>query len=139
MEAIVREKKIDPENPALAEDFLSAIRNGDRDLLWSITAPFVRWTLPGESLISGVANGREAVFNRMMQLKHFGVKFELQHILSGLEGFALSLHNTAKRQNLLLDEYVAIVCHVVHGNIIEIATLLSDVDRINEFFVEGAC
>lgn len=139
MEAIVSEKKVDPEKPVLAERFLSALRNGDKERLWSITAPFVRWTLPGESLISGVANGRDAVFNRMMQLRHFGVKFELMEILTGLESFALSLHNTANRRNATLDEYVAIVCQVENGKIAQIATLLSDVDGVNEFFVEGAC
>jgi uncharacterized protein len=139
METIGKEKRFEPEKPVLAEGFLSALRNSDRERLWSITVPFVRWTLPGDSVISGVANGREAVFNRMMQLKHFGVKFELMEILPGLEGFALSLHNTAKRKNASLDEYVAIVCQVENGKIVQIATLLSDIETINDFFVEGAC
>jgi len=139
MEKIEKKKRIDQERSVLPEDFLSTLRNGNRERLWSITAPFIRWTLPGESLISGVANGREAVFNRMMQLKHFGVKFELMEILTGLEGFALSLHNTARRKNMMLDVYVAIVCQVENGKIVQIATLLSDTENINEFFVEGAC
>ncbi len=47
---------------------------------------------------------------------------------------ALSLHNTATRGQLRLDEYLSIVCFVRDGKIAAIETYLSDVDGMNAFF-----
>jgi hypothetical protein len=50
-------------------------------------------------------------------------------------GVALSLHNTASRGDLELNEYVAIVLMVKNSKITRITTLLSDVQGLNTFFV----
>lgn len=55
--------------------------------------------------------------------------------LSGLNGFTLSLHNTAKRGNLILDEQVAIVFEIKDGRIVTMATYLSDVAGIMLFLL----
>ena len=56
--------------------------------------------------------------------------FDLQHILFGFTGFTLSLHNTASRGDLILDEYVAIVFELYEDKICSMATHLSDVAGI---------
>ncbi len=121
----------------LATTFVSALKNNDWDLMRSIMSPQLIWTLPGASLLSGSAYGVEAVIKRAQSLKQFGVMFNLKHILYGMNGFTLSLHNTSKRDELILDEYVAIVFDVADGKIQGMVTHLSDVPNIEEFFVPG--
>jgi hypothetical protein len=53
----------------------------------------------------------------------------------GQYGVALSLHNTAKRGNLVLDEHLATVCLLREGKICAINSYLSDVEMVNAFFV----
>lgn len=121
----------------LAETFLTALKNNDWNTMQTILAPDAGWTLPGTSVLSGPAQGAEAIIRRAKGLKAFGVNFQLKHILIGLQGFTLSLHNTAQREQLLLDEQVAIVFGVHEGQIVSMATYLSDVAGINQFFIPG--
>ena len=117
--------------------FLMALKGRNWPLMRAALAPDVSWTLPGTGLLSGEAVGIDAVISRAMQLRNFGVAVELNHILAGCKGVALSLHNTAMRGNLLLDEQVAIICDVAGGKITRITTYLNDVEGINAFFVPG--
>lgn len=121
----------------LATTFLTALKNNEWDAMRAIIAPDAIWTLPGTSILSGVADGAEAIIRRAQGLKHFGVKFQLKDILYGLHGVTLSLHNTANRNNLKLDEQVAIVCEINEGKISSMTTYLSDVAGINAFFIDG--
>jgi ketosteroid isomerase-like protein len=121
----------------IANTFLTALKNNEWDTMRSIIAPDAAWTLPGTSVLSGVADGADAIISRAQGLKRFGVKFQLNHILYGLNGVTLSLHNTANRDDLVLNEQVAIVCQINDGKIISMATYLSDVAGINGFFVPG--
>ena len=121
----------------LASQFLTGLKNRDWPLMRSALADNVTWTLPGTSLLSGPAIGADAVIKRAGQLRDFGVMLKLNHFLYGLDSVALSLHNTASRGDLILDEHVAIVCDITDGKISRIVTHLSDVEGINNFFVEG--
>lgn len=127
----------DDEKLAIANAFVNALKNNQWDTMNSILAADAIWTLPGTSLLSGPAYGAEAIIKRAQGLKHFGVNFDLKHILIGLYGFTLSLHNTASRGQLILDEQVAIVFEVEDGRIAGMATYLSDVAGINAFFIAG--
>lgn len=127
----------DEEKLYIATTFLTALKNNEWDTMLSILAPHATWTLPGTSVLSGLADGADAIIRRAQGLKHFGVKFQLKDILYGLHGVTLSLHNTASRNNLILDEQVAIVCQIDEGKIISMATYLSDVAGINAFFIDG--
>jgi ketosteroid isomerase-like protein len=127
----------DDEKLAIANTFIASLKSNDWDAMRSILAADASWTLPGTSLLSGPANGAEAIIKRVQGLKYFGVNFDLKHILIGLHGFTLSLHNTASRGDLILDEQVAIVFEVAGGKITGMATYLSDVAGINAFFIAG--
>lgn len=119
------------------DQFLTALRNRDWTLMRSVLTADASWTLPGTSLLSGEAAGADAVINRAKQLRNFGVAVQLNNILTGEAGVTLSLHNTAMRGSLLLDEQVAIVCDVINGKICKITTHLNDVEGINAFFMDG--
>ncbi|WP_413669428.1 nuclear transport factor 2 family protein [Mucilaginibacter sp. Mucisp86] len=121
----------------LANKFLTGLKNRDWELMRSAFTNDVTWTLPGTSLLSGPAVGADAVIKRAGQLRDFGVMVQLNHILYGLDSVALSLHNTASRGDLILDEQVAIVCDITDGKISRITTHLSDVEGINAFFIDG--
>lgn len=133
------EPKTNDENQkfALANVFVNALKSNDWDTMRSIMFENLTWTLPGTSILSGPAYGVNAVVKRARSLKQFGVMFQLQHILYGMHGFTLLLHNTAKRNELILDEYVAIVFDVRDGKIAAMTTHLSDVKGIEQFFVHG--
>lgn len=119
------------------DQFLTALKTRDWTLMRSVLTTDASWTLPGTSLLSGEAAGADAVINRAKQLRNFGVAVQLHNILAGEAGVVLSLHNTAMRGSLLLDEQVAIVCDVSNGKICKITTHLNDVEGINAFFIDG--
>jgi ketosteroid isomerase-like protein len=119
----------------IAQQFLEALRSRDWGLLRSIMTDDIVWTLPGTSLISGEASGVDAVIGRAQRIVSYGLTFNLNHILIGQSGLALSLHNTARKGTQSLDEHLATVCTLRDGKICEINTYLSDVEMVNAFFV----
>lgn len=121
----------------IGEDFIRSLKSRDWGLMRSLLHQDVLWTLPGTSLLSGPATGADNVISRANQLRDFGVMIEVNQLLVGLEGVALSLHNTASRGELLLDQQVAIVCKLQDGKIISITTHLNDVAGINSFFTNN--
>jgi hypothetical protein len=95
------------EKAEIAQQFLTGLRNRDWDLLKSIMTDDVVWSLPGSSLISGEAHGVDAVIQRSQLIVSYGLAFSLKHILFGQHGVALSLNNTARRGDLILNEHLA--------------------------------
>jgi hypothetical protein len=53
----------------------------------------VVWTLPGTSLVSGIAKGVEGILKRARYIVEYGANVEIQHAVLGYEGVALLLHN----------------------------------------------
>jgi uncharacterized protein len=127
----------DEEKVNIANTFITSLKNNDWDTMRSIMTPDAAWTLPGTSILSGLASGVEAIIKRAQGLKKFDVKFDLKYILIGFSGFTLYLNNTSSRGDLILDEQVAIVFEVRYGKVESMATYLSDVTGINQFFVPG--
>ncbi|MER5782127.1 nuclear transport factor 2 family protein [Streptomyces mobaraensis] len=112
--------------------FLSA---GDWAGIRTLLTDDATWTLPGDNAISGTAEGADAVVERAGKIASYGVHFELLHVLVSRENMALSLHNTARRGDVRLDEHLSTVCRLRDGKIAAIETYLSDVDGMNAFFV----
>ncbi|HEY4417717.1 MAG TPA: nuclear transport factor 2 family protein [Verrucomicrobiae bacterium] len=123
------------EKSDLATKFITGLRTRDANLLRSIMLENLVWTLPGNSLISGAAEGIDAVIQRSQMIVDYGVNFNLKHILIGHTGVTLSLHNTARRGNLLFDEHLATVLDLQNGKVSAINTYLSDVEMLNQFFI----
>ena len=122
---------------ALARQFHAALLARDWAAIRSLLADQAEWTLPGSNAISGPARGADAVVERSRKIAGYGLKFELLHILSSRTDVALHLHNTAERDGVKLDEYLATVLRVEGGKIVAIETFLSDVVGMNAFFAEG--
>ncbi len=120
----------------IAQNFLVALRDRDWELMRSIMIDNIVWSLPGTSLISGEAHGIDAVIKRSQLIVSYKLDFGLKNILFGQHGVALSLNNTARRGDLVLDEHLATVCSVRDGKITRIDTYLSNVDMVNTFFIE---
>lgn len=114
--------------------FHKALIARDWAALREIMAPEVTWTLPGNNRVSAPAAGVDAVLARAELIASYGVTFTLQHVLVSRDNVALSLHNTARRGDLVLDEYLATACTVTDGRITAIETFLSDVDGMDAFF-----
>jgi ketosteroid isomerase-like protein len=120
---------------AAAEAFLEALGRSDWEGLATLFTEDVVWTLPGNSKISGRAEGIAAVVQRARTITSYGLTFTLKHILLGQSGMALSLNNTARRGDLVLDEHLATVCGFRAGKISRIDSFLSDVPMADAFFV----
>jgi uncharacterized protein len=115
----------------IAQQFLEASRSRDWNLLRSIMTEYIVWTLPGTSRISGEASGVDAVIARAQRVVSYDLTFNLNCILIGQSGLALSLHNTARKGTQSLDEHLATVCTLRDGRICEINTYLSDVEMVD--------
>jgi uncharacterized protein len=119
----------------LGEEFLSAYAKHNFGDLAKLMHDDVKWSLPGQGAISGLAIGLDAVISRVKAIIDSGVKTELHHILIGQFGITLSLRNTAlKPDGLMLDEELATVITIESGRIKSIDTYLSDVPMMERFF-----
>lgn len=118
----------------LARAFHASLVARDWVRLRSLFTDDATWTLPGENTISGRAVGADAIVERAQKIASYGLNFALQHVLVSRENLALSLHNTAERDGLVLDERLAVICRLRDGRIAEIETFLSDVPGMNVFF-----
>lgn len=120
----------------LAAIFHGALIRKDWRALRTIMSRDITWTLPGNNQISGTAEGIDAVIARAQLIASYGLSFTLQHVLVSRDNMALSLHNTARREDLALDEHLATVCRIEEGEITAIETFLSDVEGMNKFFAD---
>ncbi|MEW2274353.1 nuclear transport factor 2 family protein [Streptomyces griseofuscus] len=118
----------------LGKKFHAYLTAGDWEGIRSLLTDDATWTLPGDNTISGTAVGAEAVMERAKKIASYGLDFELLHILVSRENMALSLHNTARRGDVRLDEYLSTVCRLRDNKIANIETYLSDVPGMNAFF-----
>lgn len=118
----------------LAHQFLSSLKTKDWNLLRSLLTADCKWSLPGDSIISGEAIGIDAVVRRAQLIVSFGVSLQLNHVLYGMYGFGLSVHNQAVIRGVELDEHLATICEVRGRKIAAINTYLSDVPGVNAFF-----
>ncbi|BBC91296.1 ketosteroid isomerase [Streptomyces rochei] len=119
----------------LGKKFHAYLTAGDWEGIRSLLTDDATWTLPGDNTISGTAVGAEAVVERAKKIASYGLDFELLHILVSRENMALSLHNTARRGDVRLDEHLSTVCRLRDNKIANIETYLSDVPGMNAFFV----
>lgn len=119
----------------VGEAFHTALTQGDWDTIRSLLHDDAIWVLPGDNAISGRTEGAEAIVERVRKIASYGLSFELLHILVSARNVALSLHNTARRGDVILDEYLATVCALRDGKVESIETYLSDVEGMNAFFV----
>ena len=120
----------------LAAIFQRALTTKDWTLLRTIMDLEVTWTLPGDNQISGTAVGVEAVIARAELIASYGLTFTLEHVLVSRDNMALALHNTARRNGLVLDEHLATVCTIRDDHIVSIETYLSDLESMDKFFAE---
>jgi uncharacterized protein len=125
----------DQDRKQLATSFIEALRAGDANGFRAIMTDDVVWTLPGTSLVSGIAKGVEGILKRAHYIVEYGANVEIQHVVLGYEGVALLLHNTGKRNGQILDEYLTTVCTLRDGKIARLDTYISDIEMVNSYFV----
>jgi uncharacterized protein len=119
---------------AVAQAFLRATGMKDWAAMRLIVADDAIWNLPGTSLISGERRGADAVVARSQQLADYGLNVAVERVLYGPAAVAVSLHNTGKRGDLVLDEHLTNVVTVRDGKIAGIDTYVSDLEMLNSFF-----
>ena len=124
----------DQERKQLATSFIEALRAGDSNGFRLIMTDDVLWTLPGTSLVSGIAKGVEGIVKRARRIVEYGANVEIQHVVLGYEGVALLLHNTGKRNGRILDEYLTTVCTLRNEKIARLDTYISDIEMVNAYF-----
>jgi DNA-binding beta-propeller fold protein YncE len=80
------EKKLE-----LVNTFLTSLRARNWDLMATIFTDDCTWSLPGTSYISGDVIGAAAVIDKAQRIVSFNLNFQLNHVLYGSAGVALSL------------------------------------------------
>ncbi|MBC3841082.1 nuclear transport factor 2 family protein [Streptacidiphilus sp. 4-A2] len=120
---------------SLAAAFHRALTSADWAAIGSLLTEDCVWTLPGDNRVSGRVEGSDEVVGRARLIAGYGVDFALLHLLESRDNMALSLHNTANRNGVILDEHLTTVCTLREGRIASIETFLSDVAGMNAFFV----
>ena len=125
----------DEERKGLATSFIEGLRKQDVEILRSITAPGVIWTLPGSSVVSGIAKGVDGILKRAQAIVERNVTLEIMHVVLGYNGVALLLHNTGEWKGRVLDEYLTTVCTLRDGKIARLDTYISDIPMVNAYFV----
>lgn len=123
------------EKKEIAQKFISGLRNRDGNLLKSIMTDDIVWSLPGKSLMSGEAYGVDEILERSEILHRYGVKVEIERVVFGFTDVGLHLHNTGKRGDKILDEYLTTACLLRENKIHRLDTFISDVEMLNAFFV----
>ena len=124
----------DDEKYELASRFIHGLLDHDWERRRSALADRATWSLPGETAVSGVAEGADAVVERGRAIVSGGVSIELVHILLGRDNAAVMLHNTGRRGDTVLDEHLTTVFTLDDGRIVALETLISDVPGLNAFF-----
>ncbi|MFB7630818.1 nuclear transport factor 2 family protein [Streptomyces sp. NPDC056149] len=125
----------DEEKHEIGRQFHTALSTADWDRIRALLHDDATWSLPGDNTVSGTVEGADAVVARARKIGGYGLDFALLHILVSPTNMALSLHNTARRDDAVLDEYLSTVCTLRDGKIARIETYLSDVKGMNAFFV----
>jgi ketosteroid isomerase-like protein len=119
---------------AVTQAFLRATGLKDWAAMRLLVADDAVWNMPGTSLISGESRGADAVVARSQQLSNYGLNVAVERILYGMAGVAVSLHNTGRRGDAVLDEHLTNVVSVSNGKIAGIDTYVSDLEMLNSFF-----
>jgi uncharacterized protein len=123
------------EKTRIAQEFLRGLRERDANLLRSIMADDIVWSLPGESLMSGEAHGVDGILKRAVTLASCNVTIELEYVVFGLHDVAVQLHNTGHFDGKVLDEHLTTVIRLDAGKIRRLDTFISDVGMLNAYFV----
>lgn len=120
---------------SIGTKFLGAYAAHDWDALRDLFVDDITWELPGTAVISGRVQGVDAAITRVQQIIAGGTNTELLNILTGQSAVALSLHNTAQKEDgRVLDEYLTTLLRIRDGKIWAIETYVSDVPMVETFF-----
>lgn len=120
---------------ALSRRLYKAIAVGDWSEFRALLHDDATWVIPGDNAVSGIVDGADAVTERGKKIISYGHNLNLLHILVSRENMALLWHNTSRRDDAVLDEYLATVCRLHEGKIANIETYMADVPGMNAFFV----
>ena len=126
---------LSPSARFLADRFFHAVSTGDWPSLTDILTPDATWTFPGDNTLSGVSTGVEQIAAQAQLIGSYGVKIGFEYVMFGTDSFIIKLHNTGRRDDLILDEHLGTVCTVRDGRIATADTHLSNIDAMNSFFV----
>lgn len=135
LKALTNEIMTETEKRNLAESFIAGLRNQDAKLLRSILTSDVTWSLPGESFMSGEAQGVEGILKRANAFHQYNVHLQIEYVLYGYRDVALSLHNTGQKDGKILDERLTTVLHLQETRAHRIETYISDVSMLNAYFI----
>jgi uncharacterized protein len=124
----------DSDKKALATSFIEALRSMDAKGFQNIMTEDVVRTLPGSSVVSGIAHGVAEILRRAQAIVDRNVTLEVMHVVLGYEGVALLLHNTGQWKGKVLDEYLTTVGTLRDGKIARLDTYISDIAMVNTYF-----
>jgi uncharacterized protein len=126
------------ENVDLVRRGYQAFGAGDLATLKELFTEDAVWTVPGQGVLSGTKQGRDAV------LAHFGelatrtagtVRAELQDVIGGEEHTIGLHHDYAERNGKVFDQDAVLVFHISGGRVDRVQEFLEDPAAADEFWI----
>lgn len=127
----------DHPNASLLRKGHEAFAKGDMATITGLFSEEMVWHLPGDSLISGVHKGRDAVFAvfaKTMELTGGSFKIDLHDVIANDEHAVALRRNTASRQGKQLDMAAVDVYHIRDGKVTEWWSFTEDQRLDDEFW-----
>lgn len=132
------------DNQDLVLGFISAMAQCNFEQFRAVLSPNVVWNIPGTSLVSGPAQGLDAIIQRCKMIRAYNVRLEFQHILYSPHSHLIAavLRNTGMRQIgyqgkgvMKFEEDVTQVYEIGDdGKIQSITNFISDLNNLNYYF-----
>lgn len=132
------------DNKDLVLGFISAVSSCNIDQLNAVLADDCVWSIPGDSLVSGPANGVYEILKRCEMIRDYNVRLDFQQMLysDNIDAVAAVLRNTGIRRTgyrgqatIKFDENVTQIYHIGDSGKIELITnFVSDLNNLNDYF-----
>lgn len=126
-------------NEALVRKGYAAFSAGDMTTLTEVMAPNVAWHAPGDNLISGDYEGRDAVFGffgKVGELSGGTFRVELESVRSeGEDKVVARDHASADRNGKHLDSGETLVFTIVDGQAVDVVATPDDQAAGDAFWV----
>jgi len=127
----------DEDKLKLGNDFLSAFKNRDWDLLRSIITDDCIWWLAGSGELAGQSDGPEEIINKAKQFVN-RLSLQADLIQASLNCVTLGIYNKALTGIPGANEHIATVSTIRDGKISRIISFFFDVDGVFRRFAKWA-
>lgn len=124
----------DQQRKEIVSAFATAFVHDDHAGIVANATPDIVWTIPGASIVSGRAEGTDAVIRLADTLAQYQLNISVQGITYGVDTVAVRLHDSGEHNGKTLDQDVINVLTIRDGKISSVTANLTDVSAFDTYF-----